>query len=85
VRGLRGLGAAEVFAGLHQRAHPARAGRGGEGLEELVMRELEYWMKRCERLERKLAEAQEEIGRLKGPIFVNEDERKQRTEREAER
>jgi hypothetical protein len=49
------------------------------------MRELEYWKKRAERLEQKLAEAQEEIGRLKGPIFVNEDERKQRTGREAER
>lgn len=45
------------------------------------MRELEYWKKRAERLEQKLAEAQEEIGRLKGPIFTNEDEREKRERR----
>lgn len=43
--------------------------------------ELEYWKARAAKLERKLAEAQEEIGRLKGPIFVSEDERKKRERR----
>lgn len=45
------------------------------------MRELEYWMKRAERLERELAAAREEIGRLRGPIFVNEEERRKRERR----
>ena len=47
----------------------------------MVSREVAYLQKRIARLEQKLAEAHEEIGRLRGPIFVNEDERKKRERR----